>query len=134
MAKRKHKKIKHSNGIATTGNKPFKNHPAGYKKSPGGKDDEIIFQVFTHSEYVNELNTTTFPLRDNIKPNEKGTSHVVPKVYVGNRSQLNKNIKGAKLSKSNKDFINYLFEILPVVDVRNKNIQNTKRNKKQKKR
>lgn len=128
------KKLKNYEGVAFTGNKPFKNHPVYYRKAPHGKGDEIIFVVATHSPFVNVLDTTTFPLNKNIQADQNDKSYIVPKVYLGNRTQLNKSSKKAKLIKADKALVILGLETFPVEDVRNKDVQNTKRDKNKKKR
>jgi len=105
------KNRKRSTGWAYTKKYPHKNHPAYYRKQ---KDNDIEYVTFTHSEVVDlgKEKVPTKKLNKNIDYKNKGEnrySHVLPRVYEGERSALGKGTNDFKLDKSDKATVDKIF-------------------------
>lgn len=108
----KKKRIK-KDGWAITKRKPYKNHPAYYRRKNNTNSD-IEYVTFSHSSNVdfdgNKI--ITIKLKKNINKNEDNTkySHVVPIVYNGKRNSLGKKTNNFTLSKEDYNFIMDIFK------------------------
>lgn len=102
---------KRSTGWARTKEYPHKRHPAYYRKQQG---DNIEYVTFTHSDAVDlgKEKVPTKKLNKNIDYKNKGEnrySHVLPRVYEGERSALGKGTNDFKLDKSDKATVDKIF-------------------------
>lgn len=100
----KNKNRKRKSGWARTKRYPHGGHPANYKRRG---DDIVEYITFTHSPEVElnkKKNVQTVPLKDNISASEReenrrrglkageNRSYAYPKVFVGKRSALGKEV------------------------------------------
>ena len=102
----KGKNRKRKSGWAHTKRYPHGGHPANYKRNG---DDLVEYITFTHSpevELYKDRKVQTVPLKDNISVSEReenrrrglkageNRSYAYPKVFVGKRSALGKEVDG----------------------------------------
>lgn len=121
------RRIRRKQGFAHTHAYPHINHPALYRKL---SSDNIRYITFTHHPEV-ELNNRkyiTINLEANIDPNEKDCpSFIFPKVFERKRSALGAETRVYRVPNDKINFINNLFETLPIERVQYSKVKNKKR-------
>ncbi len=128
------KRLRNTEGMAKTKpNSILKGHTAYFKQIA---NDIIMFVTFTSKKIARIANEAieTIELIVNIDPKAKpgAKSYVVPRKYVGKRSDLKGNEPNRRLSKKDEPTINYIFDTLPDIDYESANIKYKKYVKEQK--
>ena len=132
MARRNNKKV----GWAKTKEYPHARHPARYSKLD---NDKVAYVTFTHSDKVeiDGIYEDTIPLTENIDPivrnknrlkpdNEKDISYIYPRLFIGKRSALGKEVNTYSLIDEDYKIYKDNYGSLKIVNV-NKTSNSKKR-------
>lgn len=97
---------------------PHARHPAYFKRK-GNNNIEYVTFTSSSNPIINGKNVEFKKLKHNIDPSQEGisNSHVLNRVYVGNRDALDKRIKGYKISQADKKTIEDIFNTAPKIFV-----------------
>lgn len=111
------KRHREKTGFADTKRYPHKGHPANYKYQGNNLIEYITFSHQNPAK-IRGKSIQTIELEHNIDKDDRGKSHIVPIVYLGDRSSLGKENKKYAIHPDDKSKVDIVFENAPREKVR----------------
>ncbi len=115
--KKNNRKQKRSD-FAWTKKIPHANHPAYFKRR-GNNDIEYVTFTSNTNPIIDGKRVKSRKLQHNVDPSKEGISdsHILDRVYVGKRNSLSSRIKGYRISKTDKQTIEDVFNTAPRINI-----------------